>query len=151
MHGKHKSPQSLRTSASIQSPTASHRQGGDGPVLSHGGTWSSPPPWDPWPGTAGRSVADTRPPDLFHGRSLWQELLVGHCEAAHVPEDPEDQAEEDEERPRQDEEVPKADGCKDPGQQEAQAHQVEDQRQHQEEGAALAGVVSTTTVHGRAG
>lgn len=80
------------------------------------------------PRTSGPPAEDETSPDLFHRRSLGQELFVGHREPPQVPEDPEDQAEEDEERPRQDEEVPETDGCKDSGQQEGEADQVEDHR-----------------------
>lgn len=42
------------------------------------------------------------------------ELLLGHREVPHVPEDPEDQAEEDQQRPAQHEKVPETQRCKDP-------------------------------------
>ena len=73
----------------------------------------------------------------FLWRSLGQKkLFVGHREASHVPEDPEDQADEDEEGPREDEEVPEAEGGKDPQEEEDESHHVEDDGQREEEGAA---------------
>lgn len=62
------------------------------------------------------------------------ELLIGHSEGRHVPEYPEDQAEEDQHRPGQHEEVPETQRCENPNEKENEADNVHDQSDGQEEG-----------------
>lgn len=63
------------------------------------------------------------------------ELLLGHGEVPHVPENPEDQTEEDEQRPGEDEEVPVTQRGEDPDEEEGDADDVQDGGEgHEEDG-----------------
>lgn len=57
------------------------------------------------------------------------ELLLGHGQVPHVPEYPEDQAEEDEHRSRQHKKVPKTQRCEDPYKEQGEAHNVQEHSQ----------------------
>lgn len=61
------------------------------------------------------------------------ELLLRHSEVPHVPEYPEDQAEEDQQRSGHHKKVPETQRCEDPSEEEAEADNVKNQSQRQED------------------
>lgn len=65
------------------------------------------------------------------------ELLLRHGDVSHVPEDPEDQAEEHQQRSGQNKEIPVSQGCKDPDEEEEEAHNIQEYGDGQEDDGVL--------------
>lgn len=64
------------------------------------------------------------------------QLVIRHGQGPHVPEDPENEAEEDEQRSRQHEKVPETQRSEDPNEEQQQSHHVQDDGDGQEEAGA---------------
>lgn len=64
--------------------------------------------------------------------SLVQELLVGHFDVAHVPEDPEDQTQEDHDGSGEHEEVPELQRREDAQQKQGESGGIQQQGQEKE-------------------